>query len=423
MRTLQDIWESQIEEQLSPHKLGTRLIAKRLKKKGVILTDDQLAEIEAKLLNLQDDAITISIDEDQLPAVDLKSEEDIRELLRIDLSDSEQDIEELFDQLTEGLSEAIPEVVADLSKLILKQLKQDAPSMLRDREKDRTSLEARLAETWCRPLTLLEMLLVIALEAGDDFNREFRPSAVERDDYVFEVITRLHARACQITSEVLVLLKSGHADGAHARWRSLHEITVVGMLIAASGNQIAERYLLHDAVESYKAARQYQEYHKRLGYEPLSDQEFKQIESAYQHLLNRFGPAYKESYGWAEPLIGKKRPTFKDIEEEVELDHLRPFYKMASHNVHANPKGVFFKLGLGLYPESQDILLAGPSNQGLADPGQGAALSLAQITVTLLGLETNIDRLVICNILMALVDEIGEEFVAVQKLLESSETA
>lgn len=96
MKTLQDIWDSQIQEQLSPHKLGTRLIGKKLREKGIILTDDQLAEIEAKLLDLPDDAISISIDEDQLPAVDLESEEDIRELLRVDLSDSEEDIEELF---------------------------------------------------------------------------------------------------------------------------------------------------------------------------------------------------------------------------------------------------------------------------------------------------------------------------------------
>lgn len=71
---------------------------------------------------------------------------------------------------------------------------------------------------WHKPLALLEMLLATALEAGDDFNREFRPRVVERDDYVFEVLTRLHARTCQLTSEILVLLKSGHADGAHARF-------------------------------------------------------------------------------------------------------------------------------------------------------------------------------------------------------------
>lgn len=91
---------------------------------------------------------------------------------------------------------------------------------------------------------------------------------------------------------------------------------------------------------------------------------------------------------------------------------------MASHNVHANPKAVFFKLGL--CPRGQDILLAGPSNSGLAEPGHGTAVSLGQITVALLGIEPNIDRLVVCTLLMTLVQEIGEEFIATQKLLEKS---
>lgn len=94
---------------------------------------------------------------------------------------------------------------------------------------------------------------------------------------------------------------------------------------------------------------------------------------------------------------------------------------MVSQNVHANPKGVFFRLGL--YPEGQDILLAGPSNTGLADPGHGTAISLGQITVALLSTRPNIDRLVICNILVRLMGEIGEEFLAVQRFLESGGAA
>jgi hypothetical protein len=260
------------------------------------------------------------------------------------------------------------------------------------------------------------MFIEIALEVGSDFNQEFRAEASAENDLVFEVLTRLHARACQIASEILALLKSGHADGAHARWRSLHEIAVVSFFIKSAGNDVAERYLLHNAIESYKAAKLYQQYCARLGYEPISAEELKDIESTYQYLVGRFGPAYKEEYGWAASALCKDKPTFRDIEQEVGLDHLRPFYKMASHNVHANPKGVFFKLGL--YPTSEEILLAGPSNAGLADPGHGTAISLGQITVALLITRPNIDRLVVCGILMKLTDEIGEEFLAVQKSLE-----
>lgn len=81
---------------------------------------------------------------------------------------------------------------------------------------------------------------------------------------------------------------------------------------------------------------------------------------------------------------------------------------MASHNVHANPKGVLFKLGL--QGCTDDILLAGPSNAGLADPGHLTAISLTQVTTTLLTTRPNLDRLVASRILLKLTDEIGETF-------------
>jgi hypothetical protein len=417
MKTLQEAFDSQIQEYLSLHKVGTKLIKRRFDNLGIHLTEDQLIEIESKLQNFESDAITVDMDENQILSFDLNLEDNFR----IDLSDSDDEVEEIVNQFVQGLSGELPEIITQSSKPLLKRLKRKAPSMLKDHKRVRKSFESRLAKLWRKSLDLLEMFFVIAFEAGEELNNEFRATTSEEPNYVLEVLTRLHARACQITSEILVLLRSGHADGAHARWRSLHEIAVIGFFIKSAGNEIAEKYLLHDAIESYKAAKLYQEHCTALGYDPLSEEEFNEIESTYQNLINRFGLSYKGDYGWAVPLIGKERPTFKDIEEKVELNHLRPFYKMASHNVHANPKGVFFKLGL--YPKSQDILLAGPSNAGLADPGHGTAISLGQITITLLTIKPTIDTLVICNILTQLEQEIGEAFLATQKSLEDNEAA
>src|SRR5208282_6072349 len=97
-------------------------------------------------------------------------------------------------------------------------------------------------------------------------------------DFAFEVLTRLHARSCQIASEVLSLLLAGHADGAMARWRSLHEISVVCSFISKHGNELAERYLLHQCVESYKAAAQYQEYCDRIGDAPFTSEQISSLE-------------------------------------------------------------------------------------------------------------------------------------------------
>jgi hypothetical protein len=52
MKILQDIFDSQIEEHLSFHKIGARLIEKKLDEMGISLAEDQLVEIEAKLLKL-----------------------------------------------------------------------------------------------------------------------------------------------------------------------------------------------------------------------------------------------------------------------------------------------------------------------------------------------------------------------------------
>lgn len=253
-------------------------------------------------------------------------------------------------------------------------------------------------------------MIALALEAGDDFNSEFRPAASTAGDALFEALTRLHARACQIGAEIHALLSLGYADGAHARWRSLHEVSAVASFLSSEGIDVAERYLLHVGVESHKAASLYQRYASRLGYEPFTDRELRDMADISDRLVTRFGPEFAIDYGWAAQALGNPKPTFADIERAVELQHLRPFYRMASHNIHANPKGVLFRLGL--YPEGENMLLAGPSTAGLADPGHSAAISLGQITITLLTSRPNLDRLVTSKILLRFVDLIGEEFLA-----------
>lgn len=290
--------------------------------------------------------------------------------------------------------------------------------MLAEHAEIRSTFEKRLFDRWGAALELFEMFIVMATEAGEDFNKEFRPEASKDRDFVFDVLTRLHARSCQIANEILTLLKSGYADGAHARWRTLHEITVVGIFVEKFGQGVAERYLLHSAVESRRGAQQYQRYHARLGYEPILDEELSTIERSYQELLDRFGRPFANSYGWAAQATGKADPNFSDIEQSVGLEHWRSHYKFASHNVHANPRGIFSKLGL--HPQRQQLLLAGASDTGFTDPAHSAAVSLLQITASLLTLRPNLDRLSICSMLITLTDEIGNEFLAAQKRVENS---
>ena len=107
-----------------------------------------------------------------------------------------------------------------------------------------------------------------------------------------------------------------------------------------------------------------------------------------------------------------------DIEQHVQLAHMRPYYRMASDNVHANSHGAHFRLGLHS-SQQEKMLLAGPSNLGLADPGHSTAISLLQITTTLLATKPVLDCVVAMKILAGLTDEVGEAFLKVHQELET----
>jgi hypothetical protein len=202
-----------------------------------------------------------------------------------------------------------------------------------------------------------------------------------------------------------------------ARWRTLHEISSVAFVLVRHGEPLAARYVDHQVVESFRAANNYQECCERLGCERLSDNEYLAFKNDRDQLLQRYEKSFKNDNGWAAKVVDNDRPKFRDIEKAAGIDHLRTHYQMASHNVHANPNGVFFRLGL---LHESDILLAGCSNAGLADPGHCCAISLLHTTAALCTIQPNLDSIVALKILQALADEIGSMFFEAHQQLVSN---
>jgi hypothetical protein len=85
---------------------------------------------------------------------------------------------------------------------------------------------------------------------------------------------------------------------------------------------------------------------KQAAYDPTESGEIEVIEQKAVAAVTRFGNGFESDFGWAVVATYKSRPKFSDLEDAVGLDHLRAHYRLADDNVHANPKGTFFKLGL-----------------------------------------------------------------------------
>src|SRR4029077_2676328 len=334
--------------------------------------------------------------------------------------DDTKNVDVRLDRALEKLPGMVEEVAERTAAGVLEKLKRRWRKESRRQRRYHGGFQKRLRERWGLGLDRLDMLITIARESGAELNTALRAAGGGERPKTFEVLVKLHARACQVANEILSLLSNGFADGAMARWRTMQEIAAVGYVIARHGEALAERYVAHEVIEARRAARQYRRYEERLGQDPISDAEMAEIEAKHDAAVAKYGTAFATQYGWAAEHLGKDAPTMADIQEAAQIDHLGPYYRMASHNVHANPKGVFFKLGL---LDESEILLAGPSNAGLADPGHACALSLTQITSVLLHLNDTFDHVIVMKIMHALADEVGDALIAAHRKLVEDERA
>ena len=232
-------------------------------------------------------------------------------------------------------------------------------------------------------------------------------------------MVRFLVRSCQVTDEIICLLENGFADGAMARWRTLHEIGVVAAVISKHEEDIAERYVAHQAVESKRAMKKYLDCYEALGYRPISARTKNKVEKAYDAAIARYGDSFKSDYGWAAHHLKKVRPSFADLEAEAGYAEMRAHYQMGNDNVHAGVKSMYVRLGL---LTDYDSLLAGRSNAGLTDPAQNAAHTLTQITV-LVCLSSKMDDIVAANIVQMLRDEIPQSLWEAHKRLRRKHKA
>lgn len=293
-----------------------------------------------------------------------------------ELAESHSD-EFVEEQITRELGSVAEKAAEELTRELLRNASRELGKLA----KFRTGFEARLFKAWKDALNLFDLVRSLSTELGADLNEEARPKAAADQDFVFEALTRLHGRACLTASEIGALLRSGHATGANARWRTLHEIAVVAQFIAEHGQEVAKCYLEHDAVERYRAARQYQAYAERLGYQPFEPEEISSLHQRYEDLEAKHGRSFTKDYGWASEALGTSKPTFRRISAAIGLEHWAPYVRMASHGIHSGPRGGYFDMGL--HPDL-DAIPAGPSHFGLADPGTSALISLSQVTLALL---------------------------------------
>jgi hypothetical protein len=316
------------------------------------------------------------------------------------------------------VANAVTGALQETGRAMAADLREHRTKTLAEHREIRHGFELRLQELWGPALDALEAVIIVAFEAGDLVSKAEGSKAIA-DDPQLAAIIRLHARACLVGSEILALLRSGHAAGALARWRTLHELAVVALFIRDRDRQTAERYLVHADVRVVGRLDAYQKFAEKLGDVRLTPEEEQAIRARRAEILAGVSDPkdFATDWGWAGPIDGNTRPKFEHLMAAVDLEHWRPIVDLAHYPVHASSAGLTNVLGT-----DGNHLLAGASNAGLADVGHQTAIALQLATLGLLHHRLKAERSVQLIALSELVADVGQAFAAGQEEYECQKT-
>lgn len=196
------------------------------------------------------------------------------------------------------------------------------------------------------------------------------------------------------------------------------------MVIQGSDESIAVRYLARADVERWQDIKDYQEDHVALGRQPFTGVEIEKARDAAKTVASKYGREMSSDNGWAKPLFpdlkARERVSFLDLEGLASLNHLRPFYRLASHHVHAGARAAELNRYQGM--DGRILIPTGATlRDNLAELGHGALISLLQVTAALVveaqkdDMPREIEATIGLQCLRRLVDDAGTKFSSAAK--------
>ena len=327
----------------------------------------------------------------------------------IDIRKQYKGTDEEFNDLVKDKLPKILEGVSNIvSSAITNLYKRKILSELKLKEED---FNARLFKEYRDGLEYLQIFVDLNKYLGKNFLKQLEKVISNEDKLKLGILLRLHARACQVSTEILTLLKYGYPDGAHARWRTLHEIAVIFLILIESNNNTIEMFADYQYIDKLKKAKSFQTHHESLNWPPIDESKLEVLEEKRASLKEKYGNDFTKSYGWTLNLIENRGERhFKKLEEIAGLDYLRPFYSWACENIHVGMDGISNRMSLYDSSSVSYLMFTGPSQYGLADPAQFTTFSLLSITSALISIDESYENMILKSLLESLHEKSSSSF-------------
>ncbi len=309
---------------------------------GVRLPEFECQRLVDAILNACEDSIQIDLDP---PCALGGTDEEIREKIKLIFCDLGQCHAEIRQEMDEAVARAMPGALAEVAKIIGEEMSQHSvvhAAQLRAAFAERADLVEHM---WGGAINTLDFLRQIVYEwSYAAFESKSGPYA---NPNTAIALNRIVARANETVGEIVVLVKSGYADGALARWRSLHEISVIAIFLAKHSDRCAEMYLAHHKIEELRLLEIDKESGTASARTSSQMNYLRQLRSKKIAMVNKYGVAFANDYGWASVELGRAKTNFREIEKIIGLETLRRGYQRANSVVHGGALATLTRISLG----------------------------------------------------------------------------
>lgn len=242
---------------------------------------------------------------------------------------------------------------------------------------------ARQEQKWGKAFIASEALYVCVLESSEAYTDYISENLNVSDEMdVFYALQVIHARACQEYLEILTLNRSGFADGAYARWRSMYELSITSAFIKKYGKKVAKSFLeAADSDDRYEWARK--------------------------------ADCFKN--------YNKRYMTFAAIQKECEFATKvwRDMYNLSNQVVHASPQGTVYRVG---NKKNINALSVGHSDYGVSISAINSAISLTILTSDFLSLYPHGDSIVAISAFNKWIGKIKEYYRETEEMCFSDDS-
>lgn len=283
-----------------------------------------------------------------------------------------------FDDLYDNASEVV-------ATRVYASLREAAPPLAKVLRRDEQRLAKRMRQVWGRADVAFQANNYIGYELGAHVARSSKQHGPK-----MLALLGAHGRALRTASEVRQLAMCGFHAGATARWRSLHELSVLMCVLNKADAEVSERYLAYARIEQFRDLEHFQRHAEALNRKPFGPDDVERIERQAAETVERWGPEMSKENGWALPLFpNQKRVTFVDLESLAGLSHLRPFYRLGNNHIHSGARASELNL-TDLTPRGTPAITVGSSVFGdIAETCHGAMISVHQATAALVSAYLN----------------------------------